>query len=153
MTIVIKGKSHPVSDKFRTEVLNVHPDLATRNYGELTVERDRLLHLSNQRYNLDEPIPAGEPMAQNNTLTVAEQARLENITHVINVHNAVKFLNGRSHADFGFDGVDQVHGNRWTLACGCVKHVVFDHHKRHDAARLVHHDHPHPHDRKCDIHK
>jgi hypothetical protein len=151
--IIIKGISYPVTAKFQDEVLAAHPDLASKAYPDLAAEQKRILDLSTRRYNLDELLPPGEHTAPGGVLTMTEQYRLDCVTHVMNVHQAVKFLQGRSHSDFGFDGIDQVHGNRITLPCGCVKHHIFDHHKRHTPEELVFHDHPHPHDRKCRDHK
>lgn len=156
--IVVNGKAYPVTSKFAAEVLAPHPDLAARTYIELVVLRDRLLQLSTRRASLEEEIPQ-EALDNETVLTPAELSRLENITHVINVHNAVRFLVGRSHADFGFEGVDQVHGNRHHSECGCVRHVVFDHHRRNEkdangepiAPTL--HPHPHPFDRTCAKHR
>lgn len=80
--------------------------------GQCDRERWTLLALSNER-----------------ALSDVEAARLAAVTHHFNVRNALIFLAGRPHTDFGFDGVDQVHGNRWIAACGCQLHHVFDHHK------------------------
>ncbi len=125
-------------EKFRREVFGPHPDLATLSYDQLLDRRDRLLAISNARHAYALPMPR-EPMAVNGTLTLTEQARLENIVHTINVHHGVRFLQGRSHTDFGFDGVDQVHGNEHRKECGCILTVVFDHHQRHANPTLHEH--------------
>lgn len=148
--ITINGKDYPVTAKFQMEVLDKHPDLADRAQADLELLRQALMRLSTARYNLEVPVPPD--LAPNSMLTAKEKDRLDCITHVFNVHNAVKFLQGRDHTDFGFAGIDQVHGNRHDLECGCVKHVVFDHHKRGEKD-LVLHPHGHPHDRACDKHK
>ena len=138
--IVIAGTRYPVTDKFQKEVFDAHPDLAAFAYSQLETSRDALLRLSNMRRRYMVPTPS-EPMAPSGSLTVIEQARLDAITHVINVHHAVNFLQGRPHTDFGFDGVDQVHGNTHQKDCGCVHTYVFDHHKRFDADLTLHRHH------------
>ena len=142
MDIIIGGAAHPVTAKFQAEVLGPHPDLASRPFNELENMRDELLKLSNRRYNWQEPKPKGVVMAPGGTLTVAEAGRLDAITHVLNVHKAVAFLQGRSHTEFGFEGVDQVHATRIDKACGCSLHHVFDHHRRHEEANPTYPHYP-----------
>lgn len=109
------------------------PDLPTLERDQLDAIRVQLLLLSNDR-----------------ALTDPERARLEAVTHHYNVRNALRFLGGRPHAHFGFDGADQVHGNRITHPCGCELHVVFDHHRaRGGQAYDVH---PHAPRRVCARH-
>ncbi len=127
--ITINGASYPVSAPFVQEVSGPHPDLMAAPYEALTTERDALLRLSNERTG-----PRGkwadEPMAPNGSLTVREQARLEAVVRVINVHHGAAWLAGRDHAEFGFEGVDQVHGNAHHMDCGCILHSVHDHNQR-----------------------
>jgi len=128
-SILINGTAYPVTDLFATEVAGAHPDLLEKGYAALIAERNALLRLSDERHSYSVPMP-NEPMAVNGTLTALEDARLRNLDRVINVHHGVNFLRGRSHADYGFDGVDQVHGNQHTMACGCILHSVHDHNLR-----------------------
>lgn len=148
--VTINGVDYRVTDRFQADVLAKHPDLADRARSDLELLRISLLNLATARYNLEAPVPKNLPA--NSMLTTDEQHRLDSVTNVLNIHNAVKFLQGRPHSDFGFYGIDQVHGNKHIAECGCIKHVVFDHHKRGDKDILLH-DHPHPHDRACDKHK
>lgn len=64
------------------------------------------------------------------TLTPHERALLEALTNIKNTHKAVRWLGEETHEKFGFDGVDQVHGNHHYPACGCIYHTVHDHHTR-----------------------
>ena len=146
--INVNGSRYPVTDKFQQEVLDSHPDLADLPYDQLTQMRGALLKLSDMRNSYMVPAPK-EKMGPSGTLTATEHDRLQAITQVINVHHGVRFLQDRSHEDFGFTGVDQIHGNRHTLACGCVLHTVFDHHKRHEEDKEIHPHHPRS---SCDAH-
>ena len=149
MNILKDGKEYCVTDKFHAEVLEPYPHLAASRYDSLEAMKKKLLDLSHLRANFLAPEPS-EPMAAGGTLTIKEEKELEAITHVMNVHHAINFLRGRPHTDFGFTGIDQVHGNVHRLECGCVHHKVFDHHKRHDQDVKIHH---HRTVRACDEHK
>jgi hypothetical protein len=55
---------------------------------------------------------------------ISEVERLEYLTHVLNVANAIRVV-GAHHdpvKEWGFDGWDAVHGNRLKKHCGCEKH-------------------------------
>jgi hypothetical protein len=132
----------PVTQKFQDEVLAPYPHLATATYEQLELMRSALLNRSNLRSNYMLSVPKDHPMAPGGTLTVVERAELDAVTHLINVHHGINFLQGRSHTDFGFDGVDQVHGNADHKACGCVDTYVFDHHKRHEPDVKLHPHYP-----------
>jgi hypothetical protein len=156
MTLTIKGKDYPVTAKFRLAVLGPHPQLAVMNYGELAQQKKALLDLSSARHNYQAEIPEGQDMDPTGNLTVGEAQLLANITHVMNCHHAVNFLAGRDYGEFGFEGIDQVHGNRTQHLCGCVTQHVFDHHKAREpwvkdapALKL----HPHYSRAWCDRHK
>jgi hypothetical protein len=67
---------------------------------------------------------------------ISEVERLEYLTHVLNVANAIRVV-GAHHdpvKEWGLDGWDAVHGNKHAVVdehgkpCGCVRHYVFDHH-------------------------
>lgn len=149
MDITVNGADYPITQKFRDEVLGPHPDLANRTLNELENLRGDLLRLSTRRHNWREPKPKGAVMALGGTLTIAEADRLACITHVLNVHQAVNFLQGRLHTEFGFDGIDQVHGNAVHAPCGCILHHVFNHHKRHEKTVTTY---PHYPRCSCDAH-
>jgi hypothetical protein len=129
MTLKINGKDYPVTAKFQKDVLDVHPHLAEMPYSDLKDEQRRLLRLSNARADYSKPIPEGEETAPGGTLTVKEMALLQNITHITNCHDTQRFLGGRLHSEFGFTGVDQVHGIKETHSCGCVTQHIIDHYK------------------------
>jgi len=65
--------------------------------------------------------------SEDTPLTDDERERLQVLTRHHNVRNAIKFLQGRSIADFGMEYFDQVHGLKGTFDCGCSLHWVFDH--------------------------
>lgn len=134
-TINIDGQDFPVTDGWHAAVIEPYPELATWGHDQLEAERTRLLEKSNVTLTA---IGQAAP-----TWTPADAARLAAVTHVINAHRATRFLGGRSHEDFGFDGVDQVHGNRYTAPCGCELHHIFDHHiaVSEDRSDLVVHPH------------
>jgi hypothetical protein len=140
-TIRVGAKRYPLSARFAGEVGSKHPDLLSLPYEQLEAMRDALLQLSTRRHNFQAATPQA-PLAMHGTLTLAEQDRLVAIVHVINVHNGVNFLQGRDHAEFGFEGVDQIHGNAHHLACGCILHVVFDHHRRGEEGLELQPHHP-----------
>ena len=148
MTITIQGVVYPTSPTFQAETEALHPDLLTTSYEALEAERDVLMKLSTDRHTFRAPTPSG-PLAPGGTLTVAEYDRLQAIVRTMNVHHGVNFLQGRPHTDFGFEGVDQVHGNLLHLDCGCIHAVVFDHHQRH-VRPPVHEHYPR---RLCEDHK
>lgn len=149
MRIRINDIYYPVTEKFHAEVLAPYPHLAESHYASLEALQKKLLDLSYARSRFMAPEPDA-PMAPGGTLTIAEEQELEAITHVMNVHHAVNFLRGKSHEEFGFSGVDQVHGNIHRLECGCVHHKVFDHHRRHEPDNIIHH---HRTVKTCDAHK
>jgi hypothetical protein len=130
MTLKINDKEYPVTAKFRAMVLDPHPDLAAAPYGNLEAQKNALLDLSTARNAYQAP-PIPEDMETDVTgnLTAEEALRLANIVHVMNCHHAVNFLAGRDHGEFGFDGIDQVHGNKITHPCGCQTTHVFDHYQ------------------------
>jgi hypothetical protein len=161
MTLKINGKDFPVTAKFRAAVLDPHPDLAAAPYGHLESQMKALLDLSTARNNYQAPpIPHDVEADSSGNLTAEEGRRLANIVHVMNCHHAVNFLAGRDHAEFGFDGIDQVHGVKHTLPCGCQIHHVYDYwHGRGELAHEAVADerpivlHPHYSKRWCARHK
>lgn len=146
--ITVNGKAYPLSAPFVAETVDSFPALIFLSYEDLTANRDALLRLSTARHAMRAPIPIG-PLAPNGTLTVEEDDQLRALDRVINVHHGVAFLRGRDHAEFGFDGVDQVHGNAEHLPCGCILHSVHDHHRRGQPDIEVH---PHMPRRSCERH-
>jgi hypothetical protein len=144
--IRIDGRWRPVTGAWHAQNIAPHPDLARRNHGELERERARLLKLSE-----DDRVRRSPGVRYRD----ADEVRLQAVTRVINAHNATRlFLASRSLDEFGFAGVDQLHGNRQNAPCGCVLNFAFDHHlaqnwKPGDAA-IVHH--PHFPDRLCARH-
>lgn len=125
-----KGLSFPVTDGFYKRFLAPNPDLTGMSHGDLGKLQKELLDRSTARANRTLPRPS-EPMAQGGTLTVAEQHRLDVITHVMNCHGAAAELQGRPLSDFGFVGIDQVHGEMKPVTrigeCGCHLCYIFDH--------------------------
>lgn len=146
--IIVDGKAYPVSAVFEAETATPHPDLLAMPYPALEVERSRLLKLSDDRHAFRVAEPVG-PLAPSGTLTIVEADRLDAVTRTINVHSAVRFLGGRPQTDFGFEGVDQVHGNAVRMDCGCIFHTVHDHHLRgtDGAVAQLHRTH-----RACAVH-
>jgi hypothetical protein len=118
-----RGALHPVNGHWHEANSVRWPHLAAMEKDALEERRTALLRISNDR-----------------RLTKAEYAELDAVTNHSNVRNAIAFLDGRPHTDFGYTGVDQVHGNRITHGCGCELHIVFDHHKRHESEQ-DHHAH------------
>lgn len=110
-TILHEGVEYDVTDAWHAAYTEPYPELAQLSRSSLDHARWNILNLSNER-----------------PLTSAEEARLAAITHHYNVRNALHVLGCPDHTQFGFDGVDQLHGNRATLPCGCELNVVFDHH-------------------------
>lgn len=161
MTLEIKGKEYPVSAKFRATVLAHHPDLAATPFGNLEAQAKALLDLSTARNTYQAPqLGPDEEADFTGNLTKAEAHLLANIMHTINCHKAVNFLQGRSHEDFGFEGIDQVHGVRISTPCGCQITHVYDYwHGRGELqTQAVKEDkpvvlHPHYSKRWCDKHR
>ena len=161
MTLKIGTKEYATSAKFKAAVLESDSDLAAMPYGDLAAQAAAILALSTARNNYQAPaIPPDVEADPSGNLTVDEARRLANITHVMNCHHAVNFLAGRDHAEFGFEGIDQVHGQKTTLPCGCQIHHVFDYwHGRGDLPHQAVKDdrplvlHPHYSKRWCDRHK
>jgi hypothetical protein len=66
-----------------------------------------------------------------------------------NLHSAAKWLDGKPLSEFGFETLDQVHGQAWHPdVCdgihkgeGCVVHQVFDHRLRHGGEEITVHAH------------
>jgi hypothetical protein len=143
-TIKIDGVAFPVTAAWHASVIAPYPEMGAWDHDQLELERTRLLELSNET-----PARIGQ---RRNVWTPETAARLDAVTHVINVHRATRWLEGRSHEEFNFTGVDQIHGNSCTHACGCTTQHLFDHHKRHGPPEsLV----VHPHDPRvvCEMHK
>jgi hypothetical protein len=128
-----KGATYPVTDAWDAVNNAPWPDLAALSRLELRALQDQLLTISNQR-----------------ALAPAEAARLAAANNHFDVRTAIDFLDGRDIADFGFTGVDQVHGNRQTFGCGCQLHTVFDHGLRGDPGNLT--LYPHVPRAVCDTH-
>lgn len=148
-TVKVGPKAYPVSQQFEDEVLRPYPDLASATVWQLIAMGNEIGQLSSLRAKYILPRPLGVPMAPGGTLTVAEEARRSAIIHVFNIHTTVNFLEGRSHEEFGFATIDQVHGNEIVKECGCTLRTVHDHHKRGTVEAV-----PHPHTplKSCDAH-
>jgi hypothetical protein len=131
--IRVDGQLRPVTPAFYARNIVPYPELAYWSHDELEVERRRLLDQSERALARFEP---------GVTFTRADEDRLQAVTRVINAHRATRaFLAKRDLAEFGFAGVDQLHGNSQRLDCGCVLHYAFDHHLAH--AGLPHEHIPH----------
>lgn len=114
--ITLDGNKYVVSPQFAAAVEHV---LFTMVFDTAAVEVERLAIL--QRSNVAQ-------------LTKRETEKLEYLTHVKNVANAIRVVG--AHHDpvkkWGLDGWDAVHGNKHCLECGCIRHYVFDHHSAVD---------------------
>lgn len=135
---VIKHKrgEFPVSDRF---ALFCPPDLLRATHDALEAERRGWYNLSNSRA----PWP----------LTAEEEARLRQITHVINVHRSLDVFDDWTPGAMGHDHADSLHGNMRTHACGCMVHVAVCHYGErpahgHRSVRkcFSHHGHTDPHE-------
>lgn len=124
----------PVTDRF---ALFCPPDLLQMTHIALEQERQRWYNLANER----SPWPLKDD----------ELARLAQVTHVINVHNALNAFDDWTPGAFGLDHADRLHGNMRHHDCGCKVHVAFCHygespavgHRIHTACHAhKHHNHP-----------
>jgi len=85
----------------------------------------------------------------NAELSIPERALLSKINTRDNLHSAADWLGDKELAEFGFETLDQVHGQSWHPdVCegqarreGCVIHQVFDHRLRHTGEGIVVHAH------------
>ena len=78
-------------------------------------------------------------------LSAEDRAALDAATHNVNLHATAKMLRGRKPEEMFGPGATlcQCHGNAHHMECGCVLHVFFDHHRRHEEGeRELHPDHP-----------
>ena len=133
------GSTHPVSDGFMSRV---HLDLNGKSYAQLRTELDGLLGMSGR-----------DVLEGGRELTAVERARVEAITHVLNLNRALAFLSGRDYREiFGPDAtLDQVHGNRFSPdTCNCILQNVFDHNRRGEGGIEVHPHHAHS---VCAVHE
>lgn len=127
------GQHYPVNGHWHEANTAPWPHLAATTRQQLREIQDALLLKSN-----DEP------------LSKDELAYLRAANNHFDVRTAIGFLRGRDHREFGFEGVDQVHGQWERLECGCRLAFVFDHHKaRADEPYEVHPHTPLP---ICDSH-
>lgn len=114
----------------------------TQTYQGHPVHDDVTLYVDAHSDNEEEQVlglwKAGEDLGPR------ERAILNAWTTRKNLDAALKFLDGKDYrAAFGFDTLDQVHGQSWSPdVCGCTIHQVWDHRLR-DAApnEIVHHAH------------
>jgi hypothetical protein len=158
--ILHRGARWPVTDHWHDANTAPFPHLAELTRDELRTAQDDLLRKSEQSISerlgnatAEEIAALPESVRQRlaeASLTPAEHALLKAANNHYDVRTAIDFLAGRPLSDFGFEGVDQVHGNRQHLECGCKLHWVFDHHRRHDTDDTFGHNerrlHPHfPH--------
>lgn len=132
-TITYNGVDYPVTDAWDAVNTQPFPTLATETREALRSIQDQLLALSNTR-----------------ALTASEAANLAAANNHFDVRTAIDYLGGRPISDFGFTGVDQVHGNRLSFDCGCQLHTVFDHSLRDDPGNLT--AYPHVPRAVCDTH-
>jgi hypothetical protein len=148
--VLHKGAHHPVNAHWHAANTAPWPHLAGRSRHELRGIQDELLFKSNH-------LP----------LTAEELAYLRAANNHFDVRTCIDWLQGRSHSEFGFTGVDQVHGMYlrpviWNddpshelggklEACGCVLALVQDHHKAR--AGVQHEIHKHgPMTTACEVH-
>lgn len=135
LSINIDGEFFPVTRPWYVSVIKPNLDFASWDHDKLELERSRLLLLSENG-----PSSVAQGISETQWIEAfkhnqqrfgdAERLRLANVTHVINAHRATRWLQGRPYQDFGFTGVDQVHGNACEHSCGCKTQHCFDHHKR-----------------------
>lgn len=153
-TIRIDGFDIAVTQAWHDQVIAPRAEFGEMNLAELEAERQRIQQLDNTRAQAIKRLYASDAeflAAHENgelapTLSEEEQHRLDMVTHVINVHLSARWCQGRPHAAFGFEGMDQVHGGSITHDCGCVTQHVVDHHKAFalSAAADVLEAHPDP---------
>jgi hypothetical protein len=123
--VLFDGSTHPVTSGWYADHISPHPELEGMDEAGIRGTLRALLDISNTR-----------------PLTDAERIRIHSLDAIISVNNAWALLKGTDYAaEYGFDGVDQVHFNSHTLACGCICHVVFDHHKARKGEDHQHHVH------------
>lgn len=133
--VLHKGQLHPVNAHWHEANTAKWPHLAVKTRQELRDIQDVLLLKSN------------DPRT---TLSKPELDYLRAANNHFDVRTALDMLDGRRHGEFGFEGVDQVHMNSISYACGCKLLIVFDHHK--GRAGEVDKIHPHPPLAVCDDH-
>ncbi len=108
--ITHKGVDYPVTDAWHAANNGPFPTLAGETREALRNIQDQLLQASNSR-----------------ALTDDELATLKAANNHFDVRTSIDWLAGRDIADFGFTGVDQVHGGAGSFDCGCRLRTVFDH--------------------------
>lgn len=102
------------------------------------------------KWNREEEEAALAKWRANKALTHSEKSYLTAWTNRNNIKNSLDVLGYDAHEVHGFEGVDQLHGNLHNHPCGCVVHMVFDHHKRHDLK--PEHVRPHRAEEQCHRH-
>lgn len=117
-------RAHQVTKAWHDANVVPFPEIAKFTLNQHEKTRKQLLAISNQR-----------------ALTTEERNRLKAHTNWVNVNKAWTWLAGRELSEFGFETLDQVHGNACTHACGCQTQHVFDHNK----AQAGEHAENHPH--------
>lgn len=131
------GKTYPVSDAHAAMIdAGMGRDWLIPDAAD--AERKRLAALSQTRKNLH-----AYPV-----ITTKERAMITACDAVVNMWNAVKFLQGRDHTEL-FEHIDQVHGQHVSHSCGCMLREIFDHHLRHIPDKP---NHPHTPIFVCDKH-
>lgn len=121
-TINIDGIDFPVTDAWYAQNILNYPQFAAMNYDQL--DRDRL-SLLDKNSDTTKIMPIGQKAV---AWTPGDADMLQVVTRVLNAHRATRWLQGRPLSDFGFTGVDQVHGNAAHVLCGCKLQYCFDHH-------------------------
>lgn len=121
------GQQHPVTDGWYAQNVASWPAITSLTASGVATAISNLLALSNTRQLSDD-----------------EEAYLQALTRLKNANVALKAVAGRDYAaEFGFEGVDQIHGNSASFACGCKLHYIFDHNKAQAGEQHEHHPH-HP---------
>lgn len=129
MLLAWNEKEYPVSDATAAELDAVFPE--------------RWPSLAEAKGLIGGLLSLGEDLSED------ERRAIRACDMIVNMNSAVRYLKGRDHTEM-FEFIDQVHGNKWEMACGCHLSVLFDHHLRMQPEKIVHHPH-YPH-RVCRAH-
>lgn len=154
-TIQHRGARWPVTGHWHEANTVPFPWLADLSRDKLRELQDELLRKSNESISeklggltAEEIAALPKSVRQKlaaSSLSPREHALLRAANNHFDVRTAADSLAGRPLSDFGFDGVDQVHGNRHDYGCGCKLNVVFDHHRRFGDWSLSNERQHHPH--------
>lgn len=168
-TIQHRGANWPVTDHWheantvpfphlaglsRDEHRKVQDDLLLKSHGSVSDQLDAMGATTCEAMEAIQPETWRQIIQA--SLTPDEFALLRAANNHYDTRTAIDFLAGRPLSDFGFDGVDQVHGNDQAFKCGCKLNIVFDHHRRNDPvaewSSNERRHHPHYPSRVCDLH-